>query len=153
MKKRTVIFIIIILAVILPFAGAFSYYLAQYYQVALISIPSNSILVLKLYKYSGTWVFDDERVHLHRETFVAGIPKMIDILVKDIPDANEGFRMLFSVKSFPGYQQKLVWRRAEGGGNWYYNQEYNLEGWLCPALFKYFRKAPKEIYIKAEPLR
>jgi hypothetical protein len=27
-----------------------------------------------------------------------------------------------------------------------------MEGWLCPALFKYFEKAPKEIYIKAEPM-
>jgi len=25
-----------------------------------------------------------------------------------------------------------------------------MEGWLCPALFKYFEKAPKEIYVKAE---
>ena len=26
-----------------------------------------------------------------------------------------------------------------------------MEGWLCPALFKYFDTAPKEIYVKAEP--
>jgi hypothetical protein len=25
-----------------------------------------------------------------------------------------------------------------------------MEGWLCPALFKYFEVAPKEIYAKAE---
>ena len=25
------------------------------------------------------------------------------------------------------------------------------EGWLCPALFRYFAKAPKELYVKAEP--
>jgi hypothetical protein len=24
------------------------------------------------------------------------------------------------------------------------------EGWLCPALFKYFEKAPEKIYCKAE---
>jgi hypothetical protein len=26
-----------------------------------------------------------------------------------------------------------------------------MEGWLCPALFKYFESAPKEIFLKAEP--
>jgi hypothetical protein len=25
-----------------------------------------------------------------------------------------------------------------------------IEGWLCPALFKYFDKAPAELYAKAE---
>jgi hypothetical protein len=25
-----------------------------------------------------------------------------------------------------------------------------MEGWLCPALSKYFQKAPNEIYVKAE---
>ena len=29
--------------------------------------------------------------------------------------------------------------------------DFNMEGWLCPALFKYFDKAPSEIYVKAEP--
>ena len=24
------------------------------------------------------------------------------------------------------------------------------EGWLCPALFRYFDEAPEEIYVKAE---
>jgi hypothetical protein len=152
MKKRTIVIILITGVISLSFAGAFSFYLAQYYQVAAFNIPSNSILILKPYKYNGTWVFDDARIGLHREAFIAGIPKMIDILVKDIPDANEGFSLLFSAKPFPDYQQKLTWRRAEGCGNWYYSQDYDLEGWLCPALFKYFRKAPKEIYIKAEPL-
>ena len=27
-----------------------------------------------------------------------------------------------------------------------------MEGWLCPALFKYFDKAPREIFVKAEPI-
>ena len=29
--------------------------------------------------------------------------------------------------------------------------EFNQEGWLCPALFKYFKSAPREIYVKVEP--
>jgi len=26
-----------------------------------------------------------------------------------------------------------------------------MEGWLCPAMFKYFAEPPKEIHVKAEP--
>ncbi len=43
--------------------------------------PQNSILVIKPYRYNGTWVFDDDRFDLVREPFVAGIPEMIDVLV------------------------------------------------------------------------
>src|SRR5947207_6447443 len=28
-----------------------------------------------------------------------------------------------------------------------------MEGWLCPALFRYFPSAPREIYVKVEPLK
>ena len=35
--------------------------------------------------------------------------------------------------------------------NWYYSPEFDMEGWLCPALFKYFDKAPRELYGRAEP--
>ena len=111
---------------------------------------SNSILILEPYRYGGTWVFDDPRTGLVREPFVAGIPEMIDHLVRKIPDAETGFRMLFSAQPFPEHMMKVVWRRADRGGNWYYSEELDMEGWLCPALLKYFREAPKEIYVKAE---
>jgi hypothetical protein len=45
----------------------------------------------------------------------------------------------------------VTWRRGEYGGNWYYSEEYEAEGWLCPALLKYFADAPEEIYVRAEP--
>lgn len=32
------------------------------------------------------------------------------------------------------------------GGNWYYSAALDLEGWLCPALLKYFEQAPGKIY-------
>lgn len=111
----------------------------------------NSILVICPYRTGRTWVFDDERFGLVREPFVAGIPEMIDKLVADIPDADKGFRLLFSAKPFPGYAVKLEWRRSSGGGNWYYCEKYDAEGWLCPALFAYFKTAPRELYVKAEP--
>ncbi len=33
------------------------------------------------------------------------------------------------------------------------SETLRAEGWLCPALFKYFDKSPAEIYAKAEALR
>jgi hypothetical protein len=111
----------------------------------------NAILVLFPYKYEGMWVFDDPNVDLQREPFVFGIDRMISQVVEFIPNAEKGFRLLFSKQPFPGYMIKLEWRREEYGGNWYFCSELNTEGWLCPAMFKYFDKAPLELYAKAEP--
>ena len=112
---------------------------------------SNSLMVIAPYKHQGMWVFDDPAVGLSREPFIAGIDKMIDKLVADIPNAERGWKAIFSASPFPGHEVKLEWRREESGGNWYYSDKYQMEGWLCPALFKYFAKAPREIYVRAEP--
>jgi hypothetical protein len=111
---------------------------------------ANALLVIAPYRHAGTWVFDDPAVGLSREPFVAGVPEMIDDMVKNIPGADQGFRLLFSAQPFPGYTHTLVWRRAEHGGNWYYCEQLHTEGWLCPAMFKYFHEAPKTLYAKAE---
>lgn len=113
--------------------------------------PANSIMVLAPYRYNGTWAFDDPAVGLVREPFVAGIPKMIDELTADIPSAEGGFRLTFSAREFPGYQRKLVWLRGDMQGNWYRLEGTADEGWICPQLFKYYREAPKEIYVRADP--
>ena len=111
----------------------------------------NSINLIIPYRYEGMWVFDDLEVGLRREPFVFGIDDMISRLVSSIPEAENGFRLLFSPRAFPGYAAKLEWRREEYGGNWYFCSQFGIEGWLCPALFKYFDKAPPELYAKAEP--
>ncbi|MGO8688785.1 MAG: DUF6717 family protein [Thermoguttaceae bacterium] len=114
-------------------------------------VPANSIMVIAPYRYHGTWVFDDVDAGLKREPFVGGVPEMIDLLVKKIPHAEKGFRLTFSAKEFPGYQKKLQWLRGGSTGNWYRLDDPPMEGWLCPALFRYYREAPKELYVKADP--
>ena len=111
----------------------------------------NFLMVIEPYRDSGTWVFDDERVGLVGEPFVAGIPEMIDAAVADIPDAASGFRLLFAAGPFPGAQIHLERVRPECDGWWYRQCATNIEGWLCPALFKYFDEAPAHLYAKAEP--
>jgi hypothetical protein len=113
----------------------------------------NSLMVICPYKHQGMWVFDDPAVGLDKEPFIAGIDTLIDKATADIPNAREGFRAIFSATRFPGADFRLERRREESGGNWYYSPDFQQEGWLCPALFKYFRQAPPEIYVKVEPLR
>ena len=112
----------------------------------------NSMLVIKPYRFSGMWVFDDEKAGLVQEPFVEGADVMIDRLVEDIPEAEHGFTMLFSAGPFPGHQVVLQWTREEFEGNWYRSEELGHEGWFCPALFKYFDRAPEKIYVQAKPL-
>jgi hypothetical protein len=105
----------------------------------------NAINVIAPYKHLGMWVFDDPRVGL------AGADTMIDRVVCDIPDAANGFVMVFSAMPFPGHQYRLERRRGDdAGGNWYYAEALETEGWLCPALLKYFDDAPKQLYVQVE---
>jgi hypothetical protein len=112
--------------------------------------PANTLIVIVPYRHAGTWVFDDPKAGLVREPFVAGVPEMIDVLVKDIPDATNGFRLLFATQAFPGNQKKLTWLRGDMGGNYYKMDDPAMEGWICPAMFRYYQAAPKELYVRAE---
>jgi hypothetical protein len=139
------------LVVVLAVAGRLAWYL-EVLGMSTSRSPANALMVMSPYVYQGTWVFDDPRAGLVREPFVAGVPEMIDTLVADIPNAKLGFRLTFSARPFPGYQQKLMWAREDSGGNYYRLDDPPMEGWLCPALLEYFAAAPAEVYVKAEPI-
>jgi len=108
----------------------------------------NAINVIAPYKYEGLWVFDDAKVGLVQEPFVGGADTIIDELVAAIPNADAGCAMVFSAEDFPGSRHRLVWRRAERSGNIYFSEELGMEGWLCPALLKYFAEPPRQIFIQ-----
>jgi hypothetical protein len=110
---------------------------------------SGSFFVIRPYRHEGAWVFDDARVGLKREPFVSGITEMIDRLVADIPNADQGFRLLFASAPFDGYQGVLTWARSDPVEGSWYRDEQGQEGWLCPALFLYFASAPEKIYLRA----
>jgi hypothetical protein len=111
----------------------------------------NAINAIHPYKHEGLWVFDDEKVGLVQEPFVSGADDIIEQVVKDIPDAEVGFALIFSARPFPGYQVVFEWRREEMDGNWYFSPDLGAEGWLCPALLKYFETAPEKIYAQFRP--
>jgi len=112
----------------------------------------NAINVISPYKHLGVWVFDDPRVGLVQEPFIAGADTMIDRVVADIPNAESGFTLIFSASPFPGHQYRLDWYSEEDGGNWYHSDNLKMVGWLCPALLKYFAEAPTQIFVQVRPL-
>lgn len=106
----------------------------------------NSIIAIHPYMTQGIWVFDDAAVGLREEPFISGADTIIEHMVAGIPDARDGFTLLFSGNAFPGYQLELEWVRADMSGNWYRSQTLGMEGWLCPALLKYFESPPARLY-------
>ena len=56
--------------------------------------------------------------------------------------------VLFHAISRPSVS--AIVQRSDGNGNYYYPHAHDMEGWLCPALLKYFAEPPKEIYFQVE---
>lgn len=132
----------------------------------------NSITAIFPYRRNGMWMFDDPAVGLREELFVSGIDKIIETLTTalGIVDAHDGFRLIFSGTMFPGYTTHMehigvdptshIPPLKKGGkptfipvqqrGNWYRHPETGMQGWLCPALLKYFDTPPEIIYVKIE---
>ena len=90
----------------------------------------NSINMIAPYKHHGMWVFDDPRVGLSQEPFVAGADTMIDRVTADIPDAEHGFDNI-------SFASAIVTSIAR-------------DGIYCPALLKYFPEAPKQLYVQTK---
>jgi len=109
---------------------------------------ANEIMVIHPYKYNGMWVFDDPSVDLDKEPFVAGADIIIDKLVEDLVVPENGFNLVFSKKSFPGHQYKFKRLQQEFEGFWYQHPGTGMQGWLCPALFKYFDEAPETLFVR-----
>ncbi len=76
----------------------------------------NTLNAIHPYKVKGLWVFDDPEVGLRQEPFVSGADVIIDRLVKEIPNAELGFTLVFLAQPFPGYQVEFEWRREEFSG-------------------------------------
>lgn len=108
---------------------------------------NNSVMAVHPYLDQGAWVFDDSSKGLVKEPFIAGIDKMISKIVNHLHLDKKGFSIYFSSSYLPNSTFSLDWLRSDGGGNWYKCDQLNMEGWLCPALYKYFSEAPKKIYV------
>lgn len=119
----------------------------------------NSIYAIHPYLWNGLWVFDDKVHGLDREPFVAGANTVIDMATAHIPDAKDGFNLLFSSSPFPPMTAdsqvivlKLVEESNDRTGSTYVCEQFDLQAWLCPALYRYYDKAPEYIYAQFLPM-
>lgn len=113
----------------------------------------NEITIINPYWKYGTWCFTDDAIGVRDEAFVAGADEVISYLVQDIPNAEDGFQMMFSENPFPDYDLKVDHVESDGySGNFYKmeTESMSLTFWLCGCLLKYFDKAPKQIYVKIQ---
>lgn len=114
---------------------------------------NNSLMFLNPYKFKGQWVFDDPSTGLVKEPFVCGIDTIIDKVVENLTDPQDGFLLIFSASEFPGSNIELNWLHSESGGNWYRCSQLKIDGWLCPALFKYFTTAPINLFATVKNIK
>ena len=140
---------------------------------------SNVMMVIEPYWHENTWVFDDASKGLEKEPldgeqedleglisrWLMETSRMIDRLVRDIPNARKGFMLLLSSQRFAGYQvefikfkdeelgEKELELEKESGGRSYKIKDWERGWWLSPALCSYFGDAPESLYVKAEPHR
>lgn len=114
----------------------------------------NSIHVIHPYWDNGSLVFDDPDVGLRKEPFVAGADSVLAVLAGWVPGCEERFTLLFSDKPFPGSQTSIRRLRPECDGTWYACDDLDgAEGWLCPALFRYFEEAPERLFLQIRASR
>lgn len=111
----------------------------------------NTLFVIQPYRMrGGIWAFDDDSVGLLAEPFVGETNDMIDLMViesgQTISKAAKGITIIFGATPFPGHQVKLELMFSEEFGSTYNCSKYKLCPWFCPALFKYFPKAPETLY-------
>lgn len=108
----------------------------------------NQINQIEIYRTASGWSFDDPSVGLVAEPFVCGIPEIIDVF----SGKADRVTATFSKEWFPSYEFILYLKREENGGGWYLAEVIDKEGWLCPAVLRYFETLPETIYVRIQPL-
>ena len=96
------------------------------------------------------WVFDDAKIGLSQEVFVAGMDDLIDLLVKDIPEATNGFMLYMDEWTGTNDHPFIVITHATamthpklGQSNYYWCNELNKKVWLCNNLYRYIDHTPQ----------
>ena len=105
---------------------------------------NNSIYAIEVYKHKTMWVFDDERVGLAKEPFVAGADTLIDKLAGE----KEKITLIFSTIPFPDHQIVIERKNTNPpAGTDYFCEALHHKLWLCPALNLYYPVSPEKLYV------
>ena len=113
----------------------------------------NALFTLTFYRHDGQWVFDDERRGIMVEPLVCGADDVFDVLSgRHADDRINRCTVNFSASPIPGHDVHATYLRPEDGGSRYSTTDMTgdtpFEFWLCPALFAYFDRAPKDLYVQ-----
>ena len=115
----------------------------------------NSIFTIHPYHDGGALVFDDPAAGLVKEALVGGTDLLLEIAARAADADPARFTLLFSDAPFPGAHAAIWLEKGElGYGDWYHvhiPEVVQGDGWLCPALLKYFPSAPAKIHFQIKP--
>jgi len=111
----------------------------------------NAINVIAPYKYLGMWVFDDPKVGLVQEPFVAGADTLMDLWSVICQTLRRVFASHSRRTLSQEFTLQLIWRCAEMSGNTYHCEAMNADAGSAGSL-KYFDSPPAEIFAKCGPL-
>ena len=111
----------------------------------------NSIFSITVEKNNGVWAFTDKSRDLSNEPFVSGADLILDKLCIEISAPFMKLNLIFADFPFPDHMFSFSKKLSESGGWWYSSVDFDIDGWLCPAMFKYFKEAPYNIYLKVLP--
>lgn len=114
-------------------------------------------LILYVYKDEKfRWVFDDVEFNLSQEAFVAGMDEVIDLITKDIPNANEGVNIHFQDGVGSDEYPFVVLTHATsmthnklGQSNYYYCKDLAKNVWLCNNMYRYTKETPQILCVWA----
>ena len=116
-------------------------------------------MMIEPYLHEGVWVFDSKRKGFKQERIEAPGTELtklfgysfIDQLVKNIPNAENGFMLFISSQPIPGYQVILTHVKDDMEGVAYKVKGKELYWWFGFAFECYFSVPPETLYVKAEP--
>lgn len=101
------------------------------------------------YNDKGFWYIDDANGFSKADNqLVAGIPEIIESFVGTatrvvIEYADEPFPDSICLSLISGNSTGSTYRGTINGTE--------MEGWLCPVFFHYFKKAPENLYVRIDP--
>jgi len=124
---------------------------------------------IRPFKQNGRWVFQKDNrtwdmapaqlTDVSLSPIVVGADRMIltGCALKNIPNPENGFLVLFSEEWFPGCDVKMTLKENKYDGWLYDVTSENLQGimpgqgaWLCPYMTMFYAEPPKTIFLKME---
>ena len=108
------------------------------------------IRIVYAVKEEGEWYIDDENDFRKEENLlVAGIPRIIEALAGSLA---RRVRIEYSDSAFPeALPMRLVSTNALGSTYSTVIDGAEMEGWLCPVFYHYFKAAPEGLHVRIVP--